>query len=131
MAGGGGARHCERCSTTVHALATEADLDALVAQARAHQQPKVCVRFRHDGTGRALLRAAAMAAAAAGVMACSGADGARPQVGPAASPPAPLTVDTDAGTERYMLGEYAIPEDPNVKSRCRVGPDGKPIPYGK
>lgn len=131
MTGDGAARHCERCSTTVHALETEAELDALLDQARAAQRPKVCVRFRHDGAGRALLRATAIAAAAASVMACSGADGARPQVGPAVAQPAPLTVETDAGTEQYMLGEYMVPEDPKVKSHCRVGPDGKPIPEGK
>ncbi len=131
MRGDGAARHCERCSTTVHSLETEADLDALLDRARAEQRPKVCVRYRHDGTGRALLRATALAAAAASMMACSGADGARPQVGPAVAQPAPLTVETDAGAEKYMLGEYAVPDEPKAKPRCRVGPDGKPIPEGQ
>jgi hypothetical protein len=127
MRGDGATRFCDVCRKEVHHLETVADAEQLLARARAANEARVCVRFRHDGTGRALLRAAVVAGAV-GVAACSAADPTQTvQLGPIPPPPVGISVMTDAGEDLYMLGDISVDDEPQARPHCRVGPDGKPL----
>jgi len=127
MRGDGATRFCDSCQKQVHHLETAAELDHLMARARAANETRVCVRFRHDGAGRALLRAA-LVASAVGVAACSAADPTQTvQLGPINPPPVGVRVTNDAGLDdMYTLGEIPV-DEPQAKPHCRLGPDGRPL----
>ena len=128
MRGDGATRFCDSCGKHVHHVESAPEVEQLLARARAANETRVCVRFRHGGTGRAILRAAAVASAV-GLAACSAADPTQTvQLGPISPPPVSVTVTSDAGLDdMYTLGEIRVDDEPQAKPHCRVGPDGKPL----